>query len=249
MLNNIVTSTDLKESIIRNLNPITKLISILLILFTSILSESIFHHLTLILFILVIISLTNIDYQKYIEPIIKMKYFLLMIFIFNLIIQIPIIQNIIFLLRLIELILYSRVITYTTTIYEINYALNVLLKPLKLIKINPNIITTGLTLSIRFIPTIINQVNKIQKSFISKGIQFRNNTFKNKISIIKYIIVNSFLISINKADVVANVMELKYFNLNKDKTYYFKYKFNYKDLLYLSIILFILIEIIKFEVV
>lgn len=249
MLNNITIYSDLKESIIRSLNPITKLISILLILFASILSENIFYHLTLILFILVIISLTNIDYKKYIEPIIKMKYFLLMIFIFNLIIKISIIQNIIFLLRLIELILYSKIITYTTTIYEINYALNVLLKPLKLIKINPNIVTTGLTLSIRFIPTIINQVNKIHKSFISKGINFKNNTFKNKISIIKYIIVNSFLISMQKADIVANVMELKHFDLNKDKTYYFKYKFNYKDLLYLSIILFILIEIIKFEVV
>lgn len=249
MLNNIVTSPNLKESIIRNLNPITKLISLLLILFASILSESIFYHLTLILLILVIISLTNIGYQKHIETIIKIKYFLLMIFIFNLITQIPIKSNIIFLLRLIELILYSKIITYTTTIYEINYALNVLLKPLKLIKINPNIVTTGLTLSIKFIPTIINQINKIHKSFISKGIEFKNNTFQNKISIIKYIIVNSFLISMQKADIIANVMELKYFDLNKDKTYYFKYKFNYKDLLYLLIILFILIEIIKYEVV
>lgn len=249
MLNNISIANEFKESIIRDLNPITKLISILLILFSSILSESIFYHLTLILFILVIISLTNISFQKYIESITKIKYFILMIFIFNLIFRIPIIQNVIFMIRLIELILYSKVISYTTSIYEINYALNVLLKPLKLFKINPNIITTGLTLSIKFIPAVIEQVNKIQKSFIAKGIIFKNNTFKNKVTIIKYIIVNSFLISIKKADMVANVMELKHFDLNRNKTYYFKYKFNYKDLLYIIIILFILIEIIKYEVV
>lgn len=247
MLNNINLNSYVdNNSIINKINPLFKIISIIFILFLSILSNSIESHLLIILLIINIIVLSKIDILYYLKIINNIKYFLLIIFIFNMFF-INIIDNIINILRIIELVIYSKLITFTTKTSDINYAITVLCTPLKIFKINPLFISMSITLTIRFIPIIINEINTITKSLKIKGIYFSNNIKKN-IIILKQIIKPIFKNSISKSDKIANMLELKYFDFDKKRSNYFNYKITIKDILFLLIFILFTILIIRGEI-
>ena len=148
---------------------------------------------------------------------------------------------------IIELIIYSKLITYTTNTSSINYAITKLCTPLKIFKINPLFISMSITLTIRFIPIVINEINTIVKSLKVKGIYFSKDIKKN-IIILKQIIKPIFKNSILKADKIANAIELKYFDFNKKRSNYFEYKFKLQDIIFLAIFVLITIFIIRSEI-
>ena len=67
-------------------------------------------------------------------------------------------------MRLIGIVLYTTVITLTTPPTEITYGLQKVFSPLNLIGLPVNKISLSISLALRFIPTIIDQGNKILKS-------------------------------------------------------------------------------------
>ena len=247
MLNNIELNSYVdNNSIINKINPLVKVISIIFILLLSILSNNIVSHLLIILLIMNLIILSKIDFLYYLKAINNIKYFLIIIFIFNLFF-INITDSIINILRIIELIVYSKLIIYTTKTTAINYAITKICTPLKIFKINPLFISMSITLTIRFIPIVINEINTIIKSLKVKGIYFSKNIKKN-IIILNQIIKPIFKNSILKADKIANAIELKYFDFNKKRSNYFEYKIKMRDLLFLSLLIFITIVIIRGEI-
>ena len=85
MLNNIELNSYINNnSIINKINPLIKIISIIFILFLSILSNNITSHLLIILLIINLILISKIDISYYLKTINNMKYFLIVIFAFNL---------------------------------------------------------------------------------------------------------------------------------------------------------------------
>lgn len=247
MLNNIELNSYINNnSIINKINPLIKIISIIFILFLSILSNNITSHLLITLLIINLILISKIDISYYLKTINNMKYFLIVIFVFNLFF-INITDSIINILRIIELIIYSKLITYTTNTSSINYAITKLCTPLKIFKINPLFISMSITLTIRFIPIVINEINTIVKSLKVKGIYFSKDIKKN-IIILKQIIKPIFKNSILKADKIANAIELKYFDFNKKRSNYFEYKFKLQDIIFLAIFVLITIFIIRSEI-
>ena len=247
MLNNIELNSYINSnSIINKINPLIKIISIIFILFLSILSNNITSHLLIILLIINLILISKIDISYYLKTINNMKYFLIVIFVFNLFF-INITDSIINILRIIELIIYSKLITYTTNTSSINHAITKLCTPLKIFKMNPLFISMSITLTIRFIPIVINEINTIVKSLKVKGIYFSKDIKKN-IIILKQIIKPIFKNSILKADKIANAIELKYFDFNKKRSNYFEYKFELQDIIFLAIFVLITIFIIRSEI-
>lgn len=247
MLNNIEINSYIdNNSILNKINPLIKIISIIFILFLSILSNNITSHLLIMLLIINLILLSKIDLKYYIKIIINIKYFLIIIFIFNMFF-INIIDNTINILRIIELIIYSKLITNTTKTTDINYAITILCKPFSILKINPLFISMSITLTIKFIPIVINEINTIIKSLKIKGIYFNKNIKKN-IIILKQIIKPIFKNSISKADKIASMIELKYFDFNKKRTNYFSHKIHFRDIIYISIFIILIIVIIRSEI-
>lgn len=246
MLNNIELNSYIdNDSVINKINPLFKIISIIFILFLSVLSNNIESHLLIILLIINIIILSKIDILHYLKVINNIKYFLLIIFIFNMFF-INITDNIINILRIIELIIYSKLITFTTKTSDINYAITLLFTPLKIFKINPLFISMSITLTIKFIPIVINQINTIIKSLKVKGIYFSDNIKKN-IIILKQIIKPIFKNSISTSDKIANMIELKHFDFNKKRSNYFSHKVAIRDIIFSLIFILITIVIVRGE--
>lgn len=247
MLNNItITNAINKDNILYKINPIIKILSIVLILFFSLFCKNIYSHLIIMTIILFLIYLSKIDIKIYLKLIKQSQYFLIVIFIFNLFF-INVYDSLISIFRIIELLIYSNVILHTTNISSMNFGLTTLCSPLKLFKLNPLFFSISITLTIRFIPIILNETRNILKSLQLRGIYFTNN-FKKNIWIVSKIIKPILKNAIAKADNIANMMEVKHFSFEKNRSNYFTYKINAFDILFIIILLLISIILLRSEI-
>lgn len=230
-----------RNSIIHNLNPMVKIIITLLILF-SILINNIYQNMFLSLLIIVYIILSKINFRLYLKNILNIKIFLIMIFIINFLFNASIILSLNIIIKIVLIILETLILMYTTTIKELTYGLNKLLRPLQNIKINPNKITLIITYSIRFIPLVIENANETIESLESRGIIYKKESIKNKIKILKLIILPIFVNSMNKADIISDIMDLRLYNIDVKRNSYRIKEARIKDYIFLLInVIFLII--------
>ena len=81
-------------------------------------------------------------------------------------------QGIYISIRFFVIILMTTLLTLTTTPIEITDGLETLLKPLKRIKVPVHEIALMMSISLRFIPTLMDETSKIMKAQSSRGIDF-----------------------------------------------------------------------------
>ncbi len=122
------------------------------------------------------------------------------------------------LVRIITVIMISQILTISTKPMDLNLGLDGLLKPLRLLHINTSIFTMMVSIALRFIPTLLNEANKILKAQASRGVDFNEGSFKNKITQIISLIVPMFVISYKRALDLADAMEARGYNPDKPRT-------------------------------
>lgn len=119
------------------------------------------------------------------------------------------ITSLIVIFRIINLLFLSSILTLTTKPTDLNNGLEKLAKPLKKVGLNVNILTMMISIAIRFIPTLINEANKILKAQASRGVDFKEGKFKDKINQIISLLVPMFVISYKRAFDLADAMEAR----------------------------------------
>jgi len=241
MLNNINFKYNFKNSSIHNLSPLIKIICLIIFLISSFLTYDLKVNIVLTVLLLLLVLSTKISLKQFLYPISNLKWLIVFILIINIIFKMDIYITIITILRLINLVLYSLILTFTTKSQDITEALRILLKPLKLIKIPVNEMAFSISLALQFIPNITNQANRIIKSQISRGIDHKN--LKNKISSISSLIIPIFRLSIKKADQIADIMEIRCYNINNYKIEL--KKIDYYDIFILIVHIAILLLAVK----
>lgn len=244
MLNNIGKYYKIKSDI-HNLSPLSKIISILIFIFSLLITRNISIMVILITFEIIIILGTNIPIKNYLKSIYSLKILLMFLIFVNLLTKTSLILTIVSVLKIIGIVIYTSILTLTTTPSEITKGLNSLFKPLKIFKIKTGKLSLSISLALRFIPVIINQANKILKSLAARGLDYSNSNFKNRIFAIKSIILPMFILSFKRADKLADVMELKLYNFDVKRTNYNQTDWNYLDNLFLLIHVIILIISLK----
>ena len=101
-----------------------------------------------------------------------------------------------------------------------------------------------ITLCLRFIPSIKKQEERITKAISVRGIDF-SGSIKNKLSAISILIPPIFTSTIQKSDSIADIMEVRLYNYNNDRTYYRLNNWQYQDtILITSIIVIMILNII-----
>ncbi len=111
--------------------------------------------------------------------------------------------------RIISLIFISSLLTLSTKPTDLNNGLESLAKPLRALKINVSIMTMMISISLRFIPTLLNEAEKILKAQASRGVDFKESKFKDKITQIVSLLVPMFVISYKRAGDLADAMEAR----------------------------------------
>ncbi len=121
-------------------------------------------------------------------------------------------------LRLIIIVTLSTILTLTTKPTDLNLGLESVLKPLKIFRVNTEEIAMILAISLRYIPTLLDEANKIMLAQASRGVDFSEGKLKDKVMQIVSLLVPMFIISFKRSDELANAMEARSFVPGRNRT-------------------------------
>ena len=143
-------------------------------------------------------------------------------------------------IRISLLIVMSTMLTYTTSPTSLTNGLDKLFAPFKRVGIDFHMVTMIMTIALRFIPTLIEEVDKIMSAQKSRGASFdQGNLIKRAKALIPLFIPLLFN-SIRRAYELANAMTCRCYNGGKGKTTMNALKFNSGDYVsYIVMLLFI----------
>ena len=154
-----------------------------------------------------------------------------------------------FLLRIVLVVMLSTLLTISTSTIEINLGLEWVLGPLKLIKVPVAEIAMMFSLTLRFIPTLLIETNKIMKAQASRGIDFNEGNFVQKVKQVVTLLIPMFFISIVRAEDLANAMEARGYVIGEPRTNIDELRFRARDYISFVVVLLILAATIVLQVI
>ncbi|MBQ4403298.1 MAG: energy-coupling factor transporter transmembrane protein EcfT [Selenomonadaceae bacterium] len=132
-------------------------------------------------------------------------------------------------LRLVLLIVLSSLLTFTTSPLKLTDATEKLLSPLRKIGVPSHELAMMMTIAIRFVPTLIEETDKIIKAQKSRGLDFEAGGFIKKLKSMVPILVPLFLSSFRRADDLAMAMEARCYRGGEGRTHMKQLCFTKKD--------------------
>ena len=120
--------------------------------------------------------------------------------------------------RLIMLIVCSSVLTLTTSPISLTAAIETLLKPLKRIRFPVHEIAMMMTIALRFIPTLLEEADKIMKAQMARGASFDTGNIVKRAKSLIPVLVPLFISSFRRADELAIAMEARCYRGDINRT-------------------------------
>ena len=121
-------------------------------------------------------------------------------------------------LRFFLLILVTSLLTLTTTPIEITDAIEELLGPLKKVRFPVHELALMMSISLRFIPTLMQETEKISKAQASRGVDFRTGSFKDRVKAVVPLLVPLFVSAFKRAEELAMAMEARGYQGGEGRT-------------------------------
>ena len=122
-------------------------------------------------------------------------------------------------LRLIFLIISTSVLlTFTTTPLKISDALESLFKWLKIFKIPVHEMAMMMSIALRFIPTLIEETDKIMKAQISRGADYDTGSAINRVKGYVTVLIPLFVASFKHAEELAVAMDARCYRGGEGRT-------------------------------
>ena len=154
------------------------------------------------------------------------------------------VKNAVFmLLRVVSLIVGSSVLTYTTSPIELTNAIEKLLSPLKVFKFPVHELAMMMTIALRFIPTLIEETDKIISAQKARGADFENGSLKERAGAIVPVLVPLFISSFRRAEELALAMECRCYRGGEGRTRMKQLKIRPADIAALAVTLVFLVTV------
>lgn len=221
------------DTIVHNLDPRTKLIftfiyivaifickdfvsyALMLVFLTTLIFVSrigfkaIFRGMKPLLIIIVLSSLINLFYSEG-EPIAQF-------WIFKISAE-GIKRSFFMILRIFMLIAGTFMLTYTTSPMQLTDGLETLLNPLKKIKLPIHELAMMMSIALRFIPTLIEETDKIMSAQKSRGADFDTGNILQKAKAMLPLLIPLFISAFRRADELAIAMESRCYHGGEGRT-------------------------------
>lgn len=120
--------------------------------------------------------------------------------------------------RIICLIAGSSLLTYTTSPISLTDAIERLLKPLAKIKLPVHELAMMMTIALRFIPTLIEETDKIMNAQKARGAQLDSGTLKERVMALVPVLIPLFVSAFRRADELAMAMECRCYHGGEGRT-------------------------------
>ncbi|MDZ7293342.1 energy-coupling factor transporter transmembrane component T family protein [Mycoplasmopsis pulmonis] len=147
-------------------------------------------------------------------------------------------------LRVYSIILLSSILSITTTSASLTKAIEFLIYPLKFLFIPISIISMIISISLRFIPTLLEEATRIMKAQASRGVDFKNGKAKERAKSLITLIIPLFTSSFSKAEDLSYAMETRGYDPYKARSKYKVLTFKWYDYLVFLFSLSVLVGIV-----
>lgn len=130
------------------------------------------------------------------------------------------IQGLFISVRFTLLILVTSLLTLTTTPISITDGMEELLGPLKKWKMPVHELALMMSIALRFIPTLMEETDKIMKAQTARGVDFSSGPIKERVKSIVPLLVPLFVSSFKRAEELATAMESRGYRGGEGRTKY-----------------------------
>ncbi len=254
------------NSLIHKLDPRTKILLATLFIVSVFIANNPVGFLFLIVSVLILVAISKISFKvilKSIKPIVFILIFTALLNIFMTkgegdplisfwIIKIyteGIARGVMMGLRVITLIVGTSVLlTYTTSPISLTDGLESLLSPLKKIKVPVHTFAMMMSIALRFIPTLIEETEKIMNAQKSRGADFTSGSLVQRAKALIPILVPLFVSSFKRAEELATAMECRCYRGDNNRTKLVKLEYRLADVIILMVFAFIIAAMICLSV-
>ncbi len=136
--------------------------------------------------------------------------------------------------RIVFLICGTSLLTYTTSPIALTDAIERIFSPLRVIKFPAHEIAMIMTIALRFIPTLIEETDKIMSAQKARGADLESGSILNRAKALIPILIPLFVSAFRRADDLALAMECRCYRGGDGRTRLKQLKTSYRD--YLSIL-------------
>ena len=140
-------------------------------------------------------------------------------------------------IRIVSMIIGTSIfLTYTTTPIQLTDALEQLLSPLKVIKVPVHEFAMMMTIALRFIPTIVEETERIMAAQKARGADFTNGSIAKRAKALIPVLIPLFVSAFRRAGELATAMTCRCYRGGKGRTKLNVLKFTYRDFVALFLI-------------
>ena len=250
-------------SVLHKLDPRTKILSSVLFIVATFMANNLTSFLALSLVTVLLVSVSRINARVILKSLKPLLFILIFTSLINVFLTVGegepllafhfikiykegIIRAVFMTVRVILLIIgTSMLLTYTTSPISLTDGIESLLKPLKLIKVPVHSFAMMMSIALRFIPTLVEETEKIMNAQKSRGADFSNGGLVKRAKALIPILVPLFVSSFKRADELAVAMECRCYRGDKNRTKLVKLEYKTRDILWLvGFVLFLTVIIL-----
>ncbi len=138
-------------------------------------------------------------------------------------------QGIFISVRFLVLVLMTSVLTLTTSPISITDGMEDLLGPFKRFKLPVHELALMMSISLRFIPTLMDETDKILKAQLARGSDISSGSIKQRIHAVIPLLVPLFVSAFKRAEDLAVAMEVRGYRGGEGRTRYRQLKWGWRD--------------------
>ena len=212
------------ETLVHKYDPKLKMLTMILFIASLFFIDSVFMYLPVVIYLMLIIFNAKLPIGLVLRGLKPLKWIILVTFIINLVftpgeaiytfgilkisqegIDLAVFMGI----RLVLLVLGTSLLTYTTSPIELTDGIESLLRPFRKIGVPSHEIAMMMTIALRFIPTLIEETDKIMKAQMARGADFESGNLIKRAKNLVPLLVPLFINSFRRAEELATAMEAR----------------------------------------
>ena len=251
------------DSVLHRLDPRTKIVLMIAYVVAVFLVTRIEVFTLVILFTVAVTLLAKLNLSYLLKALKPMRFLLPIMFLMNLFliktgdlivewwifsIYTDGLKNAVFIvLRLAALVAGTSLLTLTTTPIALTDGLEKLLSPLKIIKFPAHELAMMMTIALRFIPTLVEEADKITKAQLARGADFESGNIFKRAKAMLPILIPLFVNSFRRADELATAMESRCYHGGEGRTRMRVLRFALRDLIAVIVVALLIAAIVLIQ--
>ena len=222
------------DSVVHKLDPRVKIILLIAVIVAIFLAGNLVAFVPVILFLALATRLSKVPLRLMIKGLKPLRFILILTFILNLFFlqgETPLldlgfavikteslITAVHYSLRLVLLVLASSLLTLTTAPVTLTDGLERLLSPLRVIRFPAHEMAMMMTIALRFIPTLLEEADKIMKAQTARGADFESGNLIARAKAMVPLLVPLFVSAFRRAGDLAMAMEARCYHGGEGRT-------------------------------